>query len=338
MRKRPFIIWMSLAVLIVLAALPRVGTSQYVVTLMSLMFISGIAAMGLDILVGYGGMVSFAQGTFFGIAAYGVGVASTEMLWTNFYAIAGFSVLLSVALAAVTGLLALRARGVGFIIITLAINELVWGLAYQWTNVSGGDNGLIGFVRPILGSLNLTDTNTFYYFCLGVMAVCAAVLYLVVRSPYGLALRGIREQPRRMRALGYNTWLYQYIAFIVAALFAGIAGVLLAYYNQFVGTSMLNLAQSTQLLIMTIIGGTGTLWGALLGSGIIVTLSNFLSNYTMRWETILGIIYVATVMFAPDGLLGIAGRILMRIRGADAAAKGVMELRPEDDTAPGQEG
>lgn len=338
MRRTRLIIWTSLAVLIVLAILPHFGASQYVVTLMSLMFISGIAAMGLDILVGYGGMVSFAQGTFFGIAAYGVGIASTEMMWTNFYAIAGFSILLSVALAAVTGLLALRARGVGFIIITLAINELVWGLAYQWTNVSGGDNGIIGFVRPILGGLNLTDTNTFYYFSLGVLAVCAAVLYLVVRSPYGLALRGIREQPRRMRALGYNTWLYQYIAFIVAALFAGIAGVLLAYYNQFVGTSMLNLAQSTQLLIMTIIGGTGTLWGALLGSGVIVTLSNLLSNYTMRWETILGIIYVATVVWAPDGFLGIAGRILRRARRKGPDEKGVMELRPDDDTAPGQEG
>lgn len=338
MRRRSGFIWLFAALAAVLALLPVLGTAQYVITLVTLMLIYGIAAMALDILVGYTGMVSFAQGAFFGVAAYGVGVMTTEMGITNFFSVSAFSVALAVGLAAVVGLLALRAKGVGFIIITLAITELMWGLAYQWVNVSGGDNGLIGFVRPLVLGIDLSGTNAFYWFTLVVLAICALLMYLVVHSPFGLALRGIREQPRRMRALGYNVWVYQYIAFIVAAFFAGISGVLIAYYNEFVGTSMLNLGTSTQFLIMTILGGTGTLWGSLLGSGIIVTLGNVISNYTMRWEMILGAIYVIVVMWAPDGILGMSQRLMRHRRQPEAAAKGVVEVRPGDEGAPREGG
>lgn len=333
MRRRGFL-WLFAVIAVLLALLPEIGAPEYIVTLVTLMFIYGIAAMALDIMVGYTGLVSFAQAAFFGVAAYGVGVMTTEMNITNFFAVTAFSLLLAVALGALSGLLALRAKGVGFIIITLAITELMWGLAYQWVNVSGGDNGLIGFVRPVVLGLDLSGTTTYYWFTLVVLAVCAALMYLVVQSPFGLVLRGIREQPRRMRALGYNVWVYQYIAFIVAALFAGVAGVLVAYYNEFVGTSTMNLAQSTQFLIMTIMGGTGTLWGSLLGSGIIVTLGNVISGYTMRWEMILGAIYVAVVMWAPDGILGLARRLTQRRRRVRATAKGVVEIRPGDEGAP----
>ncbi len=337
MRWRAVLPWLFAVIGVLLLVLPLIGTPEYVVTLATLMLIYGIAAMALDILVGFTGLVSFAQGAFFGVAAYGVGVATTEMGITNFFAVSGFSVMLAVGLSVIVGLIALRAKGVGFIILTLAINELMWGLAYQWVAVSGGDNGLIGFVRPELFGISLSGTDSFYWFSFGVLAITGALMYLVVRSPFGLALKGIREQPRRMKALGYNVWVYQYMAFIVAAFFAGIAGVLIAYYNEFVGTSILNLAQSTQFLIMTILGGTGTLWGSLLGSGIIVALQNVISNYTMRWEMILGAIYVAVVMWAPEGILGVAQRLLTRRRRGRTAAKGVVEVRPGDEGTP-QEG
>jgi branched-chain amino acid transport system permease protein len=339
MRRAGLFFWIGASVAAILIALPFVGTSSYDITLVTQMMILGIAAMGLDLLVGYTGMISFAQATFFGVAAYGIAVGTTELGIFNFFAVSAFAVAISVALAAMLGLLALRASGVGFIIITLALNELVWGLAYQWVSVSGGDNGITGFLRPTLLGVDFGGINSFYYLSLFVLAACAWLLYLVVHSPFGLALRGIREQPRRMRALGYNVWLHQYIAFIVAAFFAAVAGVLIAYYNEFVGTTMINLAQSTQLLIMTILGGTGTLFGSLLGSGIIVTLSNLISNYTQRWELILGAIYVIIVMFAPEGILGLLQRVLShRSPGIGSARREVMSVLRRKGRAPPEGG
>ena len=315
--------WSTIVLILVLVAalcvFPFVSGNTYDVMLVTQMFILGLAAMGLDILVGYTGLVSFAQATFFGIAAYGVAIGTTELGVTNFFAVSALGVALSVAAAAVLGLLALRTKGVGFFIITLAFDELVWGLAYQWASVSGGENGISGFFRPVIAGVDLTGTNAFYFLSLLVLAICTGLMVLIVRSPFGLVLRGIREQPRRMRALGYNTWIYQYISFILAAFFAGIAGVLIAYYNEFVGTSLLNLAESTQFVVMSILGGIGTLFGSLLGSGIIVALNNLLSNYTQRWEMVVGAVYVVTVVFAPQGIIGLVQRAILRRRGGKAS-------------------
>jgi branched-chain amino acid transport system permease protein len=321
---------LALALAVVLCLLPIVHIPDYAITLITQMFILGIAAMGLDIVVGYTGLVSFAQAAFFGIGAYGIAIGTTEMGITNFGVLVIGSVILVGLVGALFGLLALRASGVGFIIVTLALNELVWGLAYQWVSVSGGDNGITGFTRPIIGPLNFTSDYTFYYLAFAFLVISAVLLYLVTRSPFGLALRGIREQPRRMRALGYNIWLYRYIAFIIAAFFGGVGGTLIAYYNVFVSTTTSNLAQSTQFLIMGILGGTGTLFGSLLGSGIIVTLTNLLSNYTQRWELILGAIYVAIVIWAPDGIIGIVRRLRRPpavVEAKPAAAEPEKEVR-----------
>lgn len=295
----------ALAIVLVLGLLPIIHIPDYAITLITQMFIYGMAAMALDLLVGYTGLVSFAQATFFGLGAYMIAVGTTELGITNFALLLVLALILAAVAAALFGLLALRASGVGFIIITLAINQLIWGLAYQWVSVSGGDNGITGFSRPVLGPWSFANDYVFYYLALGFLVISALLLYLIVRSPFGLVLRGIREQPRRMRALGYNIWLYRYIAFIISAIFGAAAGVLIAYYNQFVSTSTIDLGQSTQLLIMTILGGTGTLFGSLLGSGIIVTLTNVLSNYTQRWELILGAIYMIIVIWAPEGILGL---------------------------------
>ncbi len=287
-----------------LALLPSLGLPPYYVSLLTQAFIMGIAAAGLDLLVGHTGIVSFAHASFFGIGSYTVAIL-TSRYSVHGYLIALFAAVgMALLVAVFFGLIALRAEGVGFLIITLALNQIVWGLAYQWVAVTGGENGITGFFRPAIGPWSASNVN-YYLFCLGVLVVATVILWGIFHSPFGLALQGIRERPRRMRALGYNTWIYQYGAFIIAAMFAGLAGGLFAYYNAFSSPADLALSLSTQMLLMVLLGGAGTLFGPLLGAVIIILLSNTFSSLTERWPTILGIVYVIIVAYAPEGLLGI---------------------------------
>lgn len=292
------------------------GVPPFYISLASQMWIYAIVAMSLDLLVGFTGLVNFSQAAFFGMGAYAAAIALTRYHVGNFGAELGLGVLLAMITGAVFGIVALRSEGVGFIIITIALNEIVWGLAYQWVSMSGGDNGITGIIRPPLGTWDLSDNTSYYYVSLAAYAVALSLLVALVRSPFGLVLRGVRDSPRRMQALGYNVWLFRYIALIVSAAFAGLAGVLFAWYNQFVGPVNLALDTSTQFLIIVILGGIGTLYGQLLGAGIVVFLSNGLSAVTHRWVLILGAVYVLIVMYAPDGLVGLGRRILARARGA----------------------
>ncbi|HXP91994.1 MAG TPA: branched-chain amino acid ABC transporter permease [Candidatus Binatia bacterium] len=307
-------------------ALPHLGVPSFYISLASQMWIYAIVAMSLDLLVGFTGLVNFSQAAFFGMGAYAAAIALTRYHIAGFGAQIGLGVLLAMITGAVFGIVALRSEGVGFIIITIALNEIVWGLAYQWVSMSGGDNGITGILRPPLATWDLSDNTSFYYVALGAYSIALALLVMLVRSPFGLVLRGVRDSPRRMRALGYNVWLFRYIAFIISAAFAGFAGVLFAWYNQFVGPVNLALDTSTQFLIIVILGGIGTLYGQLLGAGIVVFLSNGLSAVTHRWVLILGAVYVLIVMYAPDGLVGLGRRLAARARGRRAAAVPVESL------------
>ncbi len=227
-------------------------------------------------------------------------------------------IIAAVVTAAIFGLVALRSEGVGFIIMTIALNEIVWGLAYQWVSVSGGDNGITGIVRPPVGPFDVSANTGYYYVCLSFFVISLILLSVIVRSPFGLVLKGVRETPRRMRALGYNVWFYRYLAMMISAGFAGLAGVLFAWYNQFVGPVSLSLDQSTQILIMVILGGIGTLYGQLFGALVVVFLSNELSAVTQRWEMVLGVVYFVVVMYAPGGLVVLVPRLWARLRGLRA--------------------
>lgn len=292
-----------------LAVLPLAGLPPYFVSLLTQTFIFGIAAAGLDLLVGRTGMVSFSQAAFFGLGAYSVGLLTTRLHVESFPLILTIGVVAAVAVAALFAMVALRGSGVSYLIITLALNQIVWGLAFQWVSVTGGENGISGFIRPRLGPVDLSGSTEYYLFSLVVMVVCLYLLWLVANSPFGLVLQGIREQPRRMRALGYNVWGYQFAASLIAAAFAAVAGVLFAYYNLFVSPANLSLSVSTQMLIMVILGGSGTILGPVLGAGIITFLGNTISSYTERWQMILGAIYVLIVLYAPDGLTGLVQRL-----------------------------
>jgi branched-chain amino acid transport system permease protein len=294
-------------VVIVLLALPP-ALSSYQLGLLTRMLLWGIFAMSLNLPLGYGGLPSLGHAAYFGVAAYTVGLLAvkvTPVFWIGFPA--------GLAAAAVTGaafgLLALRTRGSYLLMTTLALAQVLWGIAFGWRSVTGGDDGLPGVPRPDLGlPWSLADGLPFYYFVLGWFAVAAAALRIIVRSPFGRALVGIRESEARMAVLGYNVWLHKYVAFVLAGLLAGLAGALFVYHTGFVSPVYLGISFSAAVLLMVILGGAGTLSGPALGAAVIVLLENLVSGYTERWLLVLGTVYVLVTMFAPHGLVGLVTR------------------------------
>ena len=304
--KRAFLPLLLCAVaLAILAVLPQFLSSYYV-GLMALVLIFALFALSLDLLLGHGGLPSLGHAASFGTAAYVAGFLALKLASTNFLLNFAIAISAGAAIAAVFGLLALRTRGVYFLMITLALSQVLWALAWKWKSATGGDDGMPGVPRPNLGFLpwDLAHVNSYFYFTLVIFVIACILMYLLIRSPFGHSLRGIRESESRMMALGYNVWAYQYAAFILAGAFAGLAGILFVYYNNMVSPHELHLVTSAKVLLMVILGGTGTFLGPILGAALIVLLENTVSGFTERWTLVLGIIYVLVIMLAPKGLLG----------------------------------
>ena len=303
-------------ILIVAAALALLAfiiphTSSFVVLLATRALAFGILAMSLDILLGYTGLASLGQAAYFGVGAYLTAVLATKfhfgMGW-DFWLVVVFGILIGAALAALFGLFAIRASGVYFLMITLALGQCVWGLAYRWNSLTGGDNELIIKARPNFG-LNLTNEVTFFFLVLGFFIVSMILMYVLVRSPFGRSLKGIREREPRMSMLGYNVWLHKYIAFVIAGGFGGLAGVLWAHTNGIVTPEDVVLTTSVDALLMVVLGGAGTLIGGVIGSAIVLLLREYLSTLVPWWQYVLGGVYVLTILYLPTGLMGIPKRI-----------------------------
>jgi branched-chain amino acid transport system permease protein len=295
-----------LAAAVALLALPYV-LSTYHLGLVVQMMIFALFAMSLDLLIGYAGMPSLGHAAYFGISAYTTGLLALQ-LDLNVWLALPAGVILAALTAMLFGLLALRTRGSYFLMITLALSQVAWGIAFGWRSLTGGDDGLPDVPRPTLGlhfPWSLADSTPFYYFTLLLVSLAISLLVGIVASPFGYALRGIRESETRMLALGYNVWRYKFTAFVLAAAFAGLAGCLYAYYNRFVSPDYLHVARSAEVLLMVILGGAGTLIGPAVGAVLIVLLENVVSAYTERWLLLLGIIYVLVSLFAPNGLIGL---------------------------------
>jgi branched-chain amino acid transport system permease protein len=288
----------------ILIALPMV-LSSYQLGLLTKTLIFALFAMSLDLLVGYVGLPSLGHAAYFGVASYTVSLLALRVV-NNFWIDFPAGLLMATAVSALFGLLALRTHEAYFLMITLALAQVLWGIVFGWRSLTGGDDGLPGIPRPDLGlPWSLSDGVPFYYFVLVFFALAAALLWIILRSPFGFVLAGIRQSEARMEVLGYNVWLYKYFAFILSGFFAGLAGNLFAYYNGFVSPTYLSVIFSATALLMVILGGAGTLFGPALGAAIIVYLENIISAYTERWLLILGIIYVLVTLFAPDGIVGL---------------------------------
>jgi branched-chain amino acid transport system permease protein len=282
-------------------SIPQLGSLFYV-SLASNFLIFGLLAMSLDLMAGYTGLVSLGHAATLGIGAYGVAVGMSHGLDPN--ASVGVALAASLAVAATFGLLAVRVGGITFVMLTLALGQVVWGLAYRWVSISGGDNGLPVGGRPAIGPLDLSDGGAYYYFVLAVFVGCAALMWALVRSPFGLSLRGIQNNEQRMRTLGYNVWLHKYLVFVIAGFFGGVAGILFAFYNNYVSPTAIDFAHNGTVVQMVVVGGLGTLWGPVVGAILIVLMQQYVSIYLTRWVTVLGVIFVLTVLFAREGAWG----------------------------------
>jgi branched-chain amino acid transport system permease protein len=287
-------------VLLLLA--PALSPSDFYVNVGTQILIAAIFALSLNLLVGYGGLISLGHAAYLGVSAYLTIWLVTRAGFSNLPA-AVCAVALTTAMSAVFGLLSLRATGLGFLMITLALGQILWGLAYRWVSVTGGDNGLSGLRRPHPFGIDFSSPRAFYFLAAMVFAVAFVLIALLVRSTFGAGLQGVRDQPRRMQALGWHVWLVRLLAFVAAGFWGSVAGVLFAYYNQFVSPHVLALTSSAEVLLMVIAGGAGTLLGPVVGAVVVVMLKNVVSAYVTRWVMLLGLVFVVIMVFMPEGLV-----------------------------------
>lgn len=302
----------ALALVIVAAAVPLI-VSGYYVGLATQILIFSLLAMSIDILAGYSGRTTLCHGAIFGISTYGVLYAYATLGLPLPLALC-FGVALATATAAVFALLAIRTSGVYFLLLTLALGMIVWGICVRWTRVTGGENGIRGDLRPAF----LMANTPFYYMVLALAVLLVLAMWRFVNSPFGMTLRGIKESASRMESLGYHTGLHLFIGFTASGFCAGVAGAAYAMYNNFVSPSTVALTQSVEGLLMAIVGGVGTLWGGLVGAATVILLQNLVSAHTERWPTVLGLTFIATMIFAPEGILGKIRSLLARRRGRNA--------------------
>ena len=319
MRERCLII----VTLMSLVSLPLWMGSDYYINIASQILIWAIFALALNVLVGWSGLVSLGHAGLFGMACY-TGAWLLEAGWGHFTAVLG-AFAMTILVSAIFGALSLRTRGIGFIMITLAISQILWGIAYRWIELTNGDNGIIISTRPAPFGIEMDTPGVFYIFTLIVFLLTMLIMAIFYQSPFGVSLRGTRDQSRRMAALGFNVWLIRFFAILFSGFFSGVAGLLFLYYHQYVSPHVLSLLNSAEVLLMVISGGTGTLLGPVVGAGLVVVIKNVASAYIERWNMLLGVIFVAIVIFMPEGLVPGTQRlfrwVFSRIKSIGAAIK-----------------
>jgi branched-chain amino acid transport system permease protein len=272
----------------------------------------GLGAMSLNFLLGFTGVLSFGHAAYFGLGAYGAGLTLKFLaLSTPLAMIAG--ILLGGICGSLLGLLIVRRRGVYFAMVTIAFGQVFYYIAFQWSSLTGGDDGLRGFSRQPLdfGLFKidiLSDDKAFYFFVLFCFAIAVSIMGFILRSPFGRTMIAIRENERRSRFLGIPVERHIWIAFSLSCFFMASAGALYALVNNFADPRGLHYSQSGDFVIMAVMGGMRSFWGPLLGAAVFVTLQDYLSSVTVNWMSFLGLLFVLVVLFFPRGLLGFLQR------------------------------
>lgn len=298
----------ALVLLILFAAVPALANAAdlgFATQLVSRIMIYAIAALSLDLILGYGAMVSFGHAAFVGIGAYAVGIASAHDVWDAAITFP-MAMLAGGLFALVTGAICLRTRGVYFIMITLAFGQMAYFTASS-LSAYGGDDGLTMWGRSeVLGTTPLGNETTFYYVVLACLAGCFLFARALVESRFGRVIVGVRENRLRMQAIGINPYAYQLVAYVIAGMMAGLAGALLANHTEFVSPSTMSWQRSGELIVMVVLGGTGSLHGAILGAVAYLALEEILSHVTEHWRVFFGPMLILVVLFGRGGL----GRLL----------------------------
>jgi branched-chain amino acid transport system permease protein len=303
----PFVV-LVLAALALLPIYARASGDVFVLTLFTRIVILAIAATSLNLILGYGGMVSFGHAAYLGIGGYAVGILAQEGIGSGFLQWP-LALAVSALFALVVGALSLRTRGVYFIMITLAFAQMVYYVAAGLDRY-GGDDGLTIYSRSqFAGLIDLANSVQFYYLCLGLLLASLVFTWRLVHSRFGMVLRGSRSNDRRMRAIGFPTFRYRLTAFVIAGTWCGLAGALLANHTDFVSPAMMYWTRSGDLIVMVVFGGMSSLFGPLFGAIALLVLEEGLSRVTEYWPIILGPLLLLIVLFARGGIDGLLGSI-----------------------------
>jgi branched-chain amino acid transport system permease protein len=276
------------------------------------MLVLALAAMSLNFLLGFTGVLSFGHAAYFGLGAYGAGMTIKYLVPDTLTGIA-VGVIVSTAAAALIGLLIVRLRGIYFAMVTIAFGQVFYYIAFRWNSVTGGDDGLSGWRRlPIdlgFGRIDiLSNDNAFYYLVLVWFAIAIGIMAVLLRSPFGRTLLAIRENERRARFIGIPVDRHIWISWVISCLFVSLAGALYALLNNFADPHDLRWDQSGEFVIMTVLGGMRSFWGPLIGAAIFVVLQDYVSSLTENWMSFIGLFFVLIVLFFPRGVLGIVRR------------------------------
>ena len=306
--------WIAIAIFAVLALLLPFVAGDFYVNLASQIYIAAIFALSLNLLVGFGGMTSLGHASYLGVAAYLCALLTSRYGFGHGSA-ALISILGTIAMAAFFGVIALRATGLGFLMITLALSQVLWGLAYRMSNITNGDNGVTGVTRPAPFGISLESATSFYWFALTVLVIAFIMMAIFVSSSFGSSLKGVRDQPRRMAALGFNPWMIRWITFIYAGFWGAIAGLLYVYYNKYIHPTSLSTTSSAEALLGVIAGGAGTLAGPAVGAALVLLLKNYASAYIERWNMLLGLVFLFIVLVMPTGIVPGLQKLTARFRG-----------------------
>jgi branched-chain amino acid transport system permease protein len=306
--------WIAAALICGSLLLPPFFAGDFYINLASQILIAAIFALSLNLLVGFGGMTSLGHASYLGIAAY-VSALLTSHYGFGHGAAAIISISGTVAMAAFFGVIALRATGLGFLMITLALSQVLWGLAYRMSNITNGDNGITGLTRPAPFGISLDSPASFYWFALIVATIAFLSMTVFVSSAFGSSLTGVRDQPRRMAALGFNPWLIRWITFVYAGFWGGISGLLYVYYHKYIHPTSLSITSSAEALLGVIAGGSGTLGGPAVGAALVLLLKNYASAYLERWNMLLGLVFLFIVLVMPAGVVPGFSRLMAVLRG-----------------------
>ncbi|MDB5897225.1 MAG: branched-chain amino acid transporter permease [Ramlibacter sp.] len=312
----PWFRWLPAAIVVLLALLPF-AAGEYFVNLASQVVIAVVFASSLNLLAGYGGLTSLGHAAFLGISAYSSAWLATRT-GLGHGITAPAALLITTVMGMVFGWISLRASGLGFLMLTLALSQIVWGLGYRLVSITNGDNGISGLTRPHPFGWDLDLSNNYYWFSLLVGCICVYLMKRVIESPFGASLRGTRDQPRRMAALGYHVWAIRWVTFVLSSFFAAVAGLLYVYFHKYIHPSVTSVPVSAEALLSVIAGGAGTVYGPAIGALLVVVLKNYASAFIERWNMMLGIVFLIIVIFMPAGLMAGLHSARRRLRGGRA--------------------
>ena len=307
-RPRDAVVAVVLAGMALLPLHAALTGNSFLMSLCTRIIILAMAAVSLNLIMGFGGMVSFGHAAYLGIGGYVVGILAKEGVDSGFLQWP-LALAASALFALAVGALSLRTRGVYFIMITLAFTQMLYYVAIGLDRY-GGDDGMTIYRRSQFGGLlDLSNRTAFFYLCLVLLLLTSCLIWRIVNSRFGMVIRGARSNERRMRAIGYPTYRYKLVCFVIAGTVCGLAGVLLANHTDFINPAMMHWTRSGDLIVMAVLGGMGTVLGPVLGALALLVLEEVLSGITEYWQIIIGPIFLLVVLFARGGIDGLLGRI-----------------------------